>query len=202
MTRLRQTLIVFVRAPQIGAVKTRLARAIGAAEAWRFYRHTTRHVLKRIVDRRWSTVLAVTPPGFAKRGRFWPSRLPRRAQKRGDLGDRMAEPPGRLGGSVVIVGSDIPEIERRHVERAFAALRRSDLVFGPAEDGGFWLIGFGRRWCRAATARRSFRGVRWSSATALADTLRNTKGARVAFVDRLADVDTGADWRRWRERRC
>ncbi len=93
-------------------------------------------------------------------------------------------------GPVVIVGSDIPDLRPVHVARAFRLLGESDWVFGPAGDGGYWLIGARRR---RAPPRETFANVRWSSAHALADTCANLKGARIGFLEELADVDTGDD---------
>jgi hypothetical protein len=74
------------------------------------------------------------------------------------------------------------------IAAAIRALGRADAVFGPAEDGGYWLVGMGPR--RPA---RPFAGVRWSSGHTLADTLRNFAGRRVALLRRLRDVDTAED---------
>jgi rSAM/selenodomain-associated transferase 1 len=197
---LAQHLVIMVKAPQLGAVKSRLGREIGAAAALSFYRATTAALLKRLGgDPRWRCWLAVTPDRFAKGRAFWPRRLARLPQGRGDLGQRMARPLRRLPpGPVVIVGSDIPSLSAAHVARAFAALGHHDLVFGPAEDGGYWLVGARRR---PPPPPDLFRAVRWSSAHALADTLANLGPRfRVALVDTLSDVDTAADYARWRQK--
>jgi glycosyltransferase A (GT-A) superfamily protein (DUF2064 family) len=97
-------------------------------------------------------------------------------------------------GPVVIIGSDIPGISAEHIAAAFRLLGRHDAVFGPAEDGGYWLVGLRRR----PKVPRAFADVRWSGPHALADTLRNLRAFSVGFVERLADVDDEADWRRWR----
>ena len=98
-------------------------------------------------------------------------------------------------GPAIIVGSDIPGLAPAHIARGFAALGRADMVLGPATDGGYWLIGLGPR----ARSHDFFQGVRWSSPWALADTRRNLPaGFRLALVDRLADVDDGLAYRRWR----
>ena len=193
----RRHLVIFVKAPRVGAVKTRLAADIGALAAWRFYRNTTARIVRRLGrDRRWTCWLAVTPDRFARQGRFWPQRPPRLPQGAGDLGARMARPLRRLPpGPVVIVGTDVPDLCAAHVECAFRALNRHDAVFGPAPDGGYWLIGMRRR----RRACDIFRNVRWSTRHALADTLVNL-GPRltVAFLEELADIDDGASFRRWR----
>jgi rSAM/selenodomain-associated transferase 1 len=185
-------LVVMVKAPRLGAVKRRLARDIGEVAARRFYVRTSGAVLRRLArEPHWRCLLAVTPDHYAGEGRFWPPEIPRLPQGTGDLGARMARPFAALPpGPVVIVGSDIPGLGRAHVARAFAALDRHDLVFGPAADGGYWLIGARRR----PLPPRLFANVRWSSPHALADTLANLgPGVSTAFLDTLTDVDTAAD---------
>ncbi|WP_244444265.1 TIGR04282 family arsenosugar biosynthesis glycosyltransferase [Lutibaculum baratangense] len=190
----RPTLVVMAKLPVAGAVKSRLAAEVGVAEATRFYRTTLRRTLMRLSpDRRWRTVLAVAPDRSARWA--WPCGVPACPQGRGDLGRRMqrimdAIPPG----PVVIVGSDIPGIRPRHIASAFRLLGRSDAVFGPAEDGGYWLVGLRRR----PRVPQIFDSVRWSSDHALADTLANCQGLSVGFAATLPDVDTAAGWRAWR----
>ncbi|WP_439497216.1 TIGR04282 family arsenosugar biosynthesis glycosyltransferase [Bosea sp. (in: a-proteobacteria)] len=188
------TLIVMVKAPLAGRIKTRLAREVGAVEAVRFYRAATAALLRRVgFDRRWRTLLAVDPPR-AIGATFWPVGLARCAQGPGDLGARMRDLLALTRGPIVLIGSDIPGIAPGHLNAAFAALRHHDAVFGPAEDGGFWLVGL-----RAGfRPRHLFDGVRWSSEHALADTLANLADARVALVETLFDVDDARDWRRWK----
>ena len=185
------TLFVMVKAPMAGAAKTRLAAVIGSAEALRFYRSSTTTLLRRIgSDPRWRTVLAVSPDRYAG-SRFWPAHLPRIAQGHGDLGDRMQRLLEQPRGPGILIGSDIPGIRAGHIAEAFGVLSRSGFVFGPSEDGGFWLAGAQR------ATPRLFRHVRWSTPYALADTLANLQNP-AGLAATLADVDTEADWRRWR----
>lgn len=195
-------LVVMAKRPGIGLVKTRLARGIGAVAATRFYRRTSLDVLRRVAgDPRWQTLLALAPDRAVHDKGVWPDGLPRIAQGPGDLGQRM----GRLmrdlpAGPVVIVGSDIPGIAPAHIAEAFRKLGQADAVFGPADDGGYWLVGLRRR----PRIAEIFEGVRWSSETTLADTLANANraGLSVARVATLADVDTAEDLARWRARRA
>jgi len=196
-------LVLFARRPQLGAVKRRLAADIGAAAANGFYRRTLHDVAWRLGrDRRWKTWLAVTPDSAAGMTSLWP--VPPGAaiigQGAGDLGARMARPLHEFPpGPVVIVGSDIPEVEAGDIAAAFHALGNNDLVFGPAADGGYWLVGARRR---PVVPQNLFANVRWSSAHALTDTLANVPPKyRVAMVSERSDVDDGAAWRRWRIRR-
>lgn len=188
---------LFARAPILGAVKRRLAADIGDPAARRFHRDTTRDVLRRIAaDPRWRTTLSVTPDRFAAAGRFWPGRVRRAPQGRGDLGRRMARALRRFPNTPsVIVGSDIPALSAHHIAAAFDALRTHDLVFGPAADGGYWLVGARR----PGSLGRLFENVRWSGPHALADTLAGLKPSRrVAFLEVLEDVDDGAGLARLR----
>ncbi|MGR3321732.1 MAG: TIGR04282 family arsenosugar biosynthesis glycosyltransferase [Pseudooceanicola sp.] len=179
-----------LKAPRPGRVKTRLAADIGAVPACWWMRHQARRLLRRLRDPRWDLLLAVAPD-TARMAPDWPADLPRAPQGTGDLGARMARILRRApAGPVCIVGADIPGLTRVHVARAFAALGRADAVFGPATDGGYWLVGLRRTAPPPATL---FRGVRWSTAHALADTRASLPGLSVALVDRLHDVDTGAD---------
>ena len=188
------TLVIMLKAPMSGAAKTRLARCIGAGEALRFYRAATAALLRRVArDPRWRTVLAISPDHLAM-APFWPRSLARLPQGRGGLGMRMQrllDLP--VPGPLAIIGSDIPDVRASHVAEAFRLAARYGLVFGPAADGGFWLVGARRR----PKTPRPFANVRWSSPHALADTRANIRTA-VGYCAVLSDVDTAADWRRWR----
>ena len=178
-------LVIFAKAPRLGRVKSRLAAEIGAVAAWRFQRDTLSCVVHRLrYDARWTCWLAVT----AEPAR-WPMGVCRFRQSAGDLGLRMQNVMETLPrGPVVLVGADIPDIQPRHIETAFRKLGSHDAVFGPAPDGGYWLVGFRRR----PITPTPFSAVRWSSEHALADTVANLGGrGRVAYCDTLRDVDDG-----------
>jgi rSAM/selenodomain-associated transferase 1 len=185
-------LIIFVRQPALGRVKRRLARDLGMVVARRVYDALTRRALARVGrDARWRTVLAVTPDGG--RWRAWGG-VPRVPQGHGDLGARMGSALRRLARPrAVLVGSDIPDMTPEAIARAFAALGRARLVFGPATDGGYWLIG----WRRGVWPYGALTRVRWSSAHALADSRVGLGRVAVALVDRLADLDDEAAYRAW-----
>lgn len=183
-------------------MKTRLAAGIGPVAALGVYRRLAARVIGRVArDRRWRTVLAVAPDSAAGIARVWPAArgLRRRDQGRGDLGQRMARAlrGARPAGPAVLIGSDIPGIDARRVAAAFRALNRSEVVFGPAEDGGYWLIGFRRR---PIGPYRPLRGVRWSGPHALADSRASLAGRSISLLDALPDIDDVTDLRAWRAR--
>jgi rSAM/selenodomain-associated transferase 1 len=188
---LKNTVFVFARAPRLGTVKRRLAQAIGARAALRFHRAQLSRLLRGLAaDARFRTVLALTPdraniPLLPAVGRV--------GQGRGDLGARMHRlfrtiPRGRAA----IIGCDIPAAGPPDLAAAFRALGRAQAAFGPAADGGYWLVALGPR--RPA---RPFANVRWSTPHALADTLKNFAARPVARLRTLRDVDTGADFAAW-----
>ena len=188
-------LVIFAKAPQMGRVKTRLARGMGMVAATAWYRSACTSLINRLAfDTRWSTALVVSPdsaaPGPASWPQIWPRTIARLPQGPGDLGQRMGRvfqclPPG----PVVLIGSDIPGINGGHIAQAFAALGSHDAAIGPSTDGGYWLIGFKR----IKPVGPVFKNVRWSTCHARQDTLNNLSGKTIAFLPTLQDVDEAAD---------
>lgn len=197
-------LVAFVKAPRLGRVKSRLARDIGTVAAWQFYRTTLRSVLRQLDGGgRWFRWIAVTPDPATAETSLWPCGWRPIPQGHGDLGTRMARVMRTLPpGPVLIVGTDVPGIRSRHIAAAFRTLGSHQAVFGPADDGGYWLVGLRRRpRCPGIFAPRIFAEVRWSTPAALADTLAGLPVGDVAMLERLQDIDTGADLDRWRRSR-
>ena len=174
------------KAPAAGAVKTRLARAVGMATATRFARHATAALLQRLApDPRWQTILAVTPD-VAVGSRCWPRGMIRVRQGKGDLGRRMQRIMDMLPpGPVVIIGTDVPSVTPAHIAPAFRRLGHYQAVFGRALDGGYWLVAMRRR----PRVLEGFGNVRWSSEHALSDTLASLRRVTVGFIATLPDVD-------------
>jgi rSAM/selenodomain-associated transferase 1 len=186
---MNDTVIVFARAPRLGTVKRRLAGGIGDRAALRFHIATLTALLRALkACRRFDVVLAVTPDRARLR---LPVAVPLIAQGHGDLGRRMDRALRRYR-RVALMGCDIPQAGAADVRAAFRRLGTADAVFGPADDGGYWLIALGPR--RPADL---FGTARWSTEHALADTLTRFRHHRVGFIRCLSDVDTAADYRRY-----
>jgi hypothetical protein len=187
---MRDTVVVFARAPRLGTVKRRLARSIGDRAVLRFHIATLTSLLNDLLrDGRFDVVLATTPDCASFHLNRLAQPVRRIAQGRGDLGARMGRCLGRYR-RVALIGCDVPLASAQDVASAFQALGAADAVFGPAFDGGYWMIALGPR--RPAGL---FRQVRWSTEHALTDTLRQFHRHRVAFIRTLSDVDTIDDWR-------
>jgi uncharacterized protein len=194
-----RSIVVFLRAPERGCVKTRLAAELGADEALRIYRRLAEHTLdvaRQVGDAH--VVVCYTPHDAQAAIAGWlGDGVELRPQREGDLGTRMAGAiDGVLAGgtgSVVIVGTDCPGLDPTLIERAFAALAAADIVLGPAVDGGYYLLALKR------SHPALFDGIPWSSSATLAATLSAAAAARlrVALLDTRRDVDTAEDWATW-----
>lgn len=194
--------MVFARAPQLGRVKTRLAATVGAERALRIYASLAERVVASLAaGGAWELVVRCAPDdGCEDVARWLGGRLRIEPQGDGDLGARMARAlSAELAAGarrVVIVGTDCPDVGPEVVQRAFGALQAHDLVYGPATDGGYYLVG-ARRPVPAV-----FTGVPWSTAETLAASLERARhaGYSVRLLEMLSDIDTEEDWRTWRAR--
>ncbi len=190
---------VFVKAPVAGRVKTRLAAEVGARRAARLYRGIGRDIVAAcVLPEAHRTVVWFSPPGAQRSVRTWLQGLPVSAfapQREGGLGVRLSAAFGhhfREGARrVVVIGSDCRDVDRELVARALTALGDHDVVIGPANDGGFYLLGL------RAPAAGLFRGVAWSTEAVLDRTLANAGrlGLECGLLPTLRDVDTVADAR-------
>ncbi len=197
-------LIVFAKDPVPGQVKTRLAATIGATAAAAVYTELAERTLAAAVAACAAGIVgavelwcdpAVDRPAFVA----WRDRydLALHPQRGADLGVRMH---GALtaalarGAPALLVGTDCPGLDVAYLARAAAMLARNDAVLGPADDGGYVLIGMTRD-------LDLFSGIAWSTATVIADTRARlaTLGATFAELPSLWDVDTPADLARYRE---
>ncbi len=190
-------LIVFVKAPRPGFVKTRIAQALGAETAAAVYRALATRVLANLaglerVELRFAPDDALTEinpwlrPGWSAR-----------PQGAGDLGARLhrafVEAFATGARHVVVIGSDCPDVQPEDIQRAWHSLATADLALGPARDGGYWLIGL------TQAQPRLFAEMPWSTAEVLPQTLgrADALGLRVARLRELADVDSAADGQRF-----
>lgn len=184
----RPRLLVMAKEPRLGRVKTRLAKSIGPVSAWACYRQLMTQTFQRLSGpESWDRIALVTPDGAALARPFWPKGWRPLGQGSGDLGIRMARPMKELPpGPVVLVGSDIPGICKADIKAAFKTLQNKDMVFGPATDGGFWLVGMARR---TPPPRHLFKDITWSSDTTLEQCLNQLSGQTIGFGRTQCDLD-------------
>jgi rSAM/selenodomain-associated transferase 1 len=196
----RRRIIVFVKYPLENAVKTRLARDIGAVRAAGLSRAMATDAVEAAVETGREVVVAFTPDANADSFADWLGRDVRfEPQGTGDIGARMLrsfESAFASGvSSAVLIGSDIPDLSADIINRAFALLAVHDAVLGPAADGGYYLIGFSGRGFLPVV----FAGMQWSTALVAGRTLDilRDSGKNCALLPKLRDIDTLGDLRSW-----
>lgn len=195
----RDLLLIFAKYPEPGKVKTRLAATIGPERAARLYKALAERVVRSVCQgpESYDAALCHDPPGRRDAFIAWLGRqkimLP---QKPGDLGERLAgafEWAFSSGArKVAAIGTDCPGVDRSIVLAAFSSLDCSNLVLGPSEDGGYYLIGL-RHPCPAI-----FDDIPWSSSKVLETTLAaaDRLGLSPGLLPVLPDIDTADDLQR------
>jgi rSAM/selenodomain-associated transferase 1 len=191
----QQKLVIFVRAPRPGTVKTRLAKTLGAVPACEAYRRLVETLTDNLQTLN-EVELRFSPDDAGNEIRPWlKSGWSCAPQGTGDLGQRLQSAFAdsfKLGSArVVIIGSDCPVVARQDIVEAWHRLSSYDVALGPARDGGYWLIGLRR------LQPELFHRIPWSTDRVLAETMRRARegGLSVHRLRELRDVDTEADWR-------
>lgn len=190
-------ILLFLKAPRPGLVKTRLAREVGAEEATRIYRRLVEHQVAQL-PAEWPVDVWVEPPEAVDEMRAWlGADFQYGGQCPGDLGDRLRqgikESLARGGETVFCLGGDCPGLNEEILRTAARVLdERAEVVFGPTHDGGYYLVGMKKE------IPALFTGIPWSTTETLAVSLAKAheQGLPVALLPKLSDVDTKADWDR------
>lgn len=185
-------LIIFVRKPELGKVKTRLAATVGNTRALHIYRQLLRHTFE------------VTKPVAADKFVYYADDIEaddlwstgnyfKKLQVAADLGTKMKAAFTELFTegyeNVAIIGSDCFELTTPIIEQAFNALAKNDVVIGPATDGGYYLLGMKKMWSPV------FADKQWSTGSVFKDTVADIKNAGCAYatLPLLTDVDEAYD---------
>ena len=196
-------LIIFVKYPELGKVKTRLTPDLSPGEAAAFHRAIAADIIAAHSDNPdFDTIVFFSPPDRKKDFAGWLGPGKRfEAQEGADLGEREQNAFTRVLGAgegfgydrAVLIGTDCPSLDNEKTERAFALLDAHDIVLGPAQDGGYYLLGL-------STPRPElFSGIDWGTPEVLENTIQAAKKAQldITMLDELYDVDTIDDLRRF-----
>ncbi|OCC14585.1 Glycosyltransferase [Dissulfuribacter thermophilus] len=202
----RCSVIVFSRLPVRGAVKRRLAREIGEKEAFSCFKRLYIDSLQEVLKVNASRFLFLTPypEDFSTFTGSWPlvNNFSVKAQVGDDLGQRMKNALleiFKMGFEIgVIVGTDVPDLRAYHIEQAFKRLLYQDIVLGPCEDGGYYLIGVRsglRDW------QELFHEIPWGTSEVFERTIYKAQkmGYKIHVLEMLYDVDHYEDVMRWRQ---
>ena len=190
----KEVVLVFQKNEVLGKVKTRLAAGVGEEQALDIYR--------QLLDKTYLTLRDISVSITTYFSEFIPDNPIHSAENKlvqlgQDLGERMknafAENFESGMEKVVLIGTDCPSLEGIHLSQAFEALDQSDLVLGPARDGGYYMIGMKRR------ADFLFEGITWSTELVLSQTLALAaeQGLQTSLLPVLEDIDTLEDWERY-----
>ena len=191
-------LLIFVKYPTPGRVKTRLAASVGNRAASEIARACTELTLERLMPFREEAILCVDPPDALTATASWlGSDWSLRPQQGTTLGERLMEATGhafaRGASRVVVMGTDSPWLKPHDLEVAFDVLERSPLTMGPTEDGGYYLIGLSR------PAPSLFDGIPWSTTSVYTETMAQASrlGMSVQSLPLGYDLDRAEDVQRF-----
>lgn len=188
--RQKNLIITFTRNPELGKVKTRLAKTIGNTFALAIYKKLLEHtesVLKPLTCDK-----AVYYSVKIRDNDIWDNTIYQKHQQNGnDLGERMANAFKHGFDSnyqkIVIIGSDLYDLKTAQINQAFEALENNDVVLGPAEDGGYYLLGMKQLHAKL------FQNKNWGTSSVLKETLDNLEQESVFLLDTLNDIDVYSD---------
>ncbi len=184
---MKNLIIVFTRNPELGKVKTRLAASIGnenALEIYKYLLNHTKNVLLKVEAAKFVFYSEVI-----NENDIWDNQIfQKKLQKGNDLGEKMknAFAEGFSDGfeKIVIVGSDLFDLETSDIETAFERLEKNDVVIGPAQDGGYYLLGL--KYMITAL----FENKNWSTETVFQETINDIKNFKYSLLQTKNDIDT------------
>ncbi|MEO7312330.1 MAG: TIGR04282 family arsenosugar biosynthesis glycosyltransferase [Chitinophagaceae bacterium] len=189
---MKKAIIIFVRQPELGKVKTRLAKDIGEEAALQVYKNLLQHTHDIAMQSDYNRFVFYVDA--VKEDDLWePSSFIKRQQQGRDLGERMHlafEAVFAAGyHQVVIIGSDCPGLTSALIDMSFEQLKIFDTVIGPANDGGYYLLGLSKPFSQL------FFDKEWSTSSVLADAIAEIEAAGKSYqlLPSLQDIDTVAD---------
>lgn len=189
--------MIFVKAPRPGQVKTRLAAALGDRAAAEAYVTLVNRLVCELKPLQNVHICFTPDDAFDEVQQWLQPGWSAKSQGTGNLGDRLSAAfTGAFADGadrVVVIGSDCPSVQPSDIESAWNRLESTDLILGPATDGGYWLVGLRQ------FHRDLFTGIPWSTGAVLTDTLQRASelGLSTALLRTLSDIDTAEDWFRF-----
>jgi hypothetical protein len=182
----KKALIIFTRNPELGKVKTRLAKSVGDKSALNIYKFLLKHTVE--ITKNVSADKYIFYSENIHRDDMWDPEIFRKKLQSGeDLGEKMNNAFSELFemgyGNILIVGSDIYDLSQKDIENAFEVLQKNQLVIGPAEDGGYYLLGM------KELHSKIFQNKNWGTSTVLEETLIDLRNEKVMLLEERNDID-------------
>tara|TARA_B100000809_G_scaffold266030_2_gene326972 strand:- start:754 stop:1392 length:639 start_codon:yes stop_codon:yes gene_type:complete len=195
-SKLKTALIIFTRNPELGKCKTRLAKTLGDQSALNIYKHLLQHTAN--VTEKVEADRYVFYSEDIHTDDIWSAaHFSKKLQKGNDLGERMHNAFDELLDygykKVIIVGSDLLDLDKQIIEDAILELDATDVVIGPAEDGGYYLLGMKQ------LHPAIFKNKAWGTETVRKDTMLDLKSKDVSLLKPLNDIDTFDDMKHYDE---
>ncbi len=186
----KNLLLIFAKNPVIGKVKTRIAKHLGKKKALDIYNFLLDHLVE--ITTPVDVVKQVYYSEEIQKNDIWDnSKYAKRSQEGIDLGERMCNAIkngfNEGFGNIILIGSDIYDLNKDIIENAFQELENHDYVLGPAQDGGYYLIGM------KSLNSEVFKNKKWGTSNVLKDTLNDLKGKDLKILETLNDVDVFDD---------
>mgnify|MGYP001003430719 FL=1 len=186
----KNALIIFARNPELGKCKTRLAKVIGNEAALEIYKYLLNHTAE--ISEKIKADKFVFYSDDIKKEDLWNNDVFRKKLQYGtDLGARMENAFTELFQlnyeKVIIIGSDLLDLNTKHVDDAFQLLETNELVIGPAKDGGYYLLGM------KTLHLNVFKNKDWGTSTVFKETIKDIQNSNYALMEELNDIDTFED---------
>ena len=195
---MKNSIFLMTKTPIHGLIKTRLAKIIGNSKAKKFTLTNINNVNKILINKKNFNFFLYTTP--QKKFRSFSFNFSKNilTQKGKDLGKKIWYLNSIIKNNFLIIGSDIPDINFKHLLYAFELLRSNDVVIGPSFDKGFWLIGFAKK----KAINFPFKGLRWGTEHVLEDLINNIKKSnlKISFCEKLRDIDIFDDYCDYKDR--
>jgi rSAM/selenodomain-associated transferase 1 len=196
ITTSKKALIIFTRNPELGKCKTRLAKTVGDEAALKIYTYLLQHTAK--VSEPVKADKYVFYSETINKNDLWNSEIFRKKLQYGsDLGSRMENAFSELFNlgyeKVMIIGSDLLDLNQQLIDQAFDQLTSNDVVIGPSKDGGYYLLGMN------ITHQDIFKNKAWGTESVLKDTLNDLQNYNVEMLEELNDIDTFEDMKHYRQ---
>lgn len=195
-------LIIFIRYPELGKIKTRLAKDLGEKKTFDFYKSIVKETIKKLKSSSWDTIIYCADMIDKSKISLWLD-IPERfifKQNKNHLGSKMYNAFYELKDSykkTILIGSDCPTITKEIILNSYIDLNKNDSTIGPAEDGGYYLVGFKNS--ILDKAKDVFEDINWSSGKEYTETISNFQNLKLTFTNQseLNDIDDINDYKRY-----
>lgn len=183
-------LIIFTRNPDLGKVKTRLASTIGDEKALEIYKELLLHTME--TTKNIDGDVFVLYDKKIEENDIWPNETYHKFVQSGeDLGEKMQNAFQKLFDlkyqNCIIIGSDLFDLNEKLISDAFQILDLNDVVIGPAEDGGYYLLGLKK------IIPEIFKNKKWGTSSVFKDTIKDLENLKIEYTKKLNDIDTFED---------